>query len=174
MQRVRLTCGVLLAVIMATGQVRAQLSDGECTAPIDASLFEDLLLNEVGLNEAPDHAVQAPLMSTSPVADGVISAGEYPNMCYYSFADRVNPGNPWPGLDNIGPAGDDDLNMTMYLAHTDQYLFLGFTIKDDFLDLDEGSLPFRNDGVELFINPDLDLGDAWGPGKMQLPVTKRL
>jgi hypothetical protein len=73
-------------------------------------------------------------------------------------------------LDNIGPLGDDDLNMTMYLAHTDQALFLGFTIKDEFLDLDDGALPFYNDGVELFMNPDLDLGDAWGPGKFQIDV----
>jgi hypothetical protein len=152
---------------LMVGQVAAQLGDGECTLPIDAAQFEDLILNEVGLNEAPTHALQAPLVTTGPVPDGVINAGEYPNMCYYTFADHENPGNPWPGLDNLA-AGDDDLTMTMYLAHTADYLHLGFTVKDDFLDFDEGVYPFLNDSVELFINPDLDLGDSWGPGKMQL------
>ena len=163
-------CSGLVAAALMSGLAQAQLSDGQCTAPIDAASFEDLLLNQVGVLEAPTHAVQAPKMSVSPVADGVIGDGEYSNTCYYSFADRENPGNPWPGLDNIGALGDDDLNMTMYLAHTDDYLFLGFTIKDDYLDLDEGALPFYNDGVELFINPDLDIGDGWGPGKFQIDV----
>jgi hypothetical protein len=157
----------LLATSLLLGRAAAQLGDGECTAPIDASLFEDLLLNQVGLDEATPYAVQAPLVTTSPTPDGVINPGEYPNMCYYSFADHENPGNPWPSLDNLG-AGDDDLTMTMYLAHSSEYLYLGFTIKDDFLDFDEGVFPFLNDSVELFINPDLDLADSYGPGKMQL------
>jgi hypothetical protein len=161
----------LLSAALMAGPAGAQLTDGQCTAPIDAAAFEDLLLNEVGLDVVPTHALQAPLVSTSPVADGIIGPGEYPNMCWYSFADHENPGNPYPGgYDNIGPLGDEDLNMTMYLAHTDQALFLGFTIKDEFLDLDDAVYPFYNDGVELFVNPDLDLGDAWGPGKFQIDV----
>jgi hypothetical protein len=134
---------------------------------LDASKYEDVLLNEVGVQEVPTHGVSAPLVTASPVADGMIGPGEYPNSCYYTFAENVNPGQSWPTLDNLND-GDADLNMTMHLAHTDQFLFLGFTVVDDFLDFDEGSLAFNNDSVELFINPDLDQDGAYGPGRLQI------
>ena len=162
---------LLLAVLspMGISSAQAQLTDGQCTVPLDASQFTDLVLNSVGLPQDADFAISAPFMETSPVADGAVSAGEYSNMCYFNFDDHQNPGNPWPTLDNLAD-GDADLQANMYFAHTSDFLFVAFEVTDDYLDLDYPANSFQNDGVELFINPDLDMGDDWGPGKFQLYV----
>lgn len=170
--RLRLRNIVLALAILgqfAVPAAYAQLSDGECLVPLDASQFEDFLSNEVGLLETVDFAIAAPFMSNSPVADGVLSANEYSNACYFTFAENQNPGQSWPNLDNLND-GDADLTATIHFAHTEEFLFVAFEVVDDFLDLDYPANSFQNDGVEIFFNPDLDLGDEWGPGKFQIYV----
>jgi hypothetical protein len=123
-----------------------------------------------------EFTVQAPLQAVSPVADGTIGDGEYSYSLFLSFVDRENPGYPWPNLDHMCPTncdldsgspdamGDDDLSATMYLAHTDEFLFLGFNVTDGFLDHD-GVGPgeaFKNDAVELYIDADADGADGHG------------
>ncbi len=157
---------LILTLAFSLPTAFAQLKDGECIVPLDYSKFA-AEIEDIGIPDPGEYALSAPLMQTSPVADGVITAGEYSNTCFYSFEDRENPGNPWPNLDNL-EGGDEDLSVTMHLAHTDEYLFLGFDVNDEFLDLDEGANPFRNDGVELFMNPNKEIGDPWGPGKFQI------
>lgn len=136
--------------------------DGEATVPLQLSDAELNRLTSVleetisGFGPA-DHGVAAPLANTSPVADGVISPNEYPNTVHYNFEDRENPGNPFPNLDTI--EDEDDLIADLHLAHTDEFLFLGFEVQDEFLDLDEGVNAFTNDSVELFINADLEIDD---------------
>jgi hypothetical protein len=120
--------------------------------------------------------LKAPLQTTSPVADGAIGAGEYSNSLFLSFVDRENPGYPWPNLDHMCPTncdldsgsptamGDDDLSATMYLAHTDQFLFLGFNVTDGFLDYSGvgAADAFKNDAVELYVDADADGADGHG------------
>ena len=80
-----------------------------------------------------------------------------------------------PILDQLD-GQDEDLSLTMYLGHTDKFLFLGYDVTDDFLDLDEGAAPFRNDSIEVLIDADLDETDVdpdgagrnWGLEGMQL------
>jgi hypothetical protein len=144
-----------------------QLKDGQCTQPLNASNFKDFVENVAGLPEAVDFAISAPLMSKSPIADGKLSASEYANTCYFTFAENVNPGHSWPNLDNLND-GDADLTAYMHFAHTDKALFVAFEVFDDFLDLDFPANSFQNDGTEIFINPDADTGDDWGPGKFQV------
>jgi len=43
-------------------------------------------------------AVQAPFMTTAPVADGAIASGEYAFSLTISFAGGTNPGEIHPGL----------------------------------------------------------------------------
>ena len=52
------------------------------------------------------------------------------------------------------------MSLRLHLGHTDEFLFLGFEVTDDFLDLDEGAAPFRNDSVEMFINADIAADDV--------------
>jgi hypothetical protein len=170
----RLRTFVLTLAILCQGLssvARAQLGDGECLVPLDAGQFKDFLTDEVGFLESDlvDFAIAAPLMSVSPVADGVLSPNEYANACRFTYAENENPGQSWPQLDNLND-GDADLTATIHFAHTDEFLFVAFEVYDDYLDLDYPANSFQNDGVEIFFNPDLDLGDDWGPGKFQVYV----
>ena len=168
--------GVVVGVVVCTAMLCAAYAqeDGACTVPLvlDAATraqLEDVLSDSLGLYDLADHGVTAPLLSVSPVADGQISAGEYPNMCFYSFVDRENPGNPYPALDQMDDElGDDDLSLKLHLAHTDQFLFLGFEVTDEFLDLETPAIAWQNDGVELFINADQDTYDFNDNGKVGL------
>ena len=54
--------------------LRAQ--DGVCTVPFDATGLMDFIVDEVGLLEAVDFGMAAPYMTTSPVADGTLGAGD--------------------------------------------------------------------------------------------------
>ena len=141
------------------------VSEDSCSISLDPTAFD---VDAVGLLEDPGFAIAAPRMDESPIADGLIADGEYANQCFFTYAENENPGHSWPGLDNLND-GDADLTSRVHFAHTNESLFIAFDVTDDFLDLDPGS-SVKNDGVELFINADLDSGDAWGPGKMQLYV----
>lgn len=158
-----------LAVLsQCTSSLRAQaLTDGACSVPLSAGQFRSIVEN-AGVQEFVDFAISAPFLTTSPVADGKVGASEYGNKCYFTFAEDANPGHSWPNLDNLND-GDADLTANMYFAHTNESLFVAFEVFDDFLDLDFPANSFQNDGVELFINPDLDNdGGNWGPGKFQV------
>ncbi|MDG2384347.1 MAG: sugar-binding protein [Pirellulaceae bacterium] len=158
-------CATVALLLQLAGTSSAQLGDGECTISLDASVFN---VDDIGLLEDPEFAVAAPFMSASPIADGVITEGEYANQCFFTYADNENPGHSWPNLDNLND-GDPDLTTMIHFAHTEDSLFVAFDVTDDFLDLEPGA-SFRNDGVEIFINADLDSGDPWGPGKFQIYV----
>jgi hypothetical protein len=153
---VRRSGWVLLWLIFSSAAIAQQ--DGECTVNLDVAPLQqalnDILAEGDVLNEVADFGVAAPLMSASPAADGQITPGEYANTCFFSYADVENPGNPFPGL-NTQVDGDEDLSLQLHLAHTDQYLFLGFEVTDEFLDLDEGVNAFTNDSIELFVNSDI-------------------
>lgn len=139
--------------------------DGECTvelvlSPDTRAQLEDILFDTLSGFGPSDHGLAAPLVLAAPVADGQISPGEYPNTCFYSYVDRENPGNPYPSLDTIeDDLGDDDVSLNLHLAHTDEFLFLGFEVTDEFLDLDEDAVAWQNDGIELFVNADLEIDD---------------
>ncbi len=158
---------VLIGIVLACQLEVALGQDGVCTVPLDPTPFQ-YLTDELGLLDEIEFAMAAPYMTKSPVADGIIDVDEYANMCSFTYAENVNPGHSWPDLDNLND-GDDDLRNNLYLAHTDEYLFVAFEVWDDFLELD-GPNSFQGDGVEIFMNYDLDNGDAWGPGKHQLYV----
>ena len=92
----------------------ARGQDGVCTFPLELTAAETAKLKDilfdtqaeiVGFDGGPFHGIAAPLTDKSPVADGAISAGEYPNLCTYSFADRSNPGKPYP-RGQTGPPAD--------------------------------------------------------------------
>jgi hypothetical protein len=159
----QLRCYLGGLIIFALGSGAWAQNDGECTfsldvAPLAGSLNQ--ILSDAGvLNEVADFGLAAPMMTASPVTNGVIAAGEYANKCFFSFADRENPGNPFPSLDTIDDTGDADISINVYLGHTDEYLFLGFEATDEFLDLDVGVDSWTNDSVELFINSDLEPND---------------
>ncbi len=116
--------------------------------------------------------IEAPFQSVSPVTDGVVNAGEYSSSYFYSFVDLENPGNPFPGLnqmcgaagvdcnDEINVPGDADLSATVHYGHDDVFLYIGFDVIDTFLNADEGDVPFNNDGVELVIDADADGADG--------------
>jgi len=164
-------CKLMFALAVASqvfgAAAYAQLKDGQCTQPLNASNYKDFVENVAGLPEWVDFAISAPKLAKTPVADGKLSANEYANTCYFTFAENVNPGHSWPPLDNLND-GDPDLTSYMHFAHTDKSLFVAFEVFDDFLDLDFPANSFQNDGVEIFINPDGDVGDDWGPGKFQI------
>lgn len=104
------------------------------------------------------------LHSVSPVADGAIGDGEYASSEFLSFVDIENPGNPFPGLNQMcgdvdcndeDPAdGDADLSATIHWGYTDTDFFMAFDVTDQTIDADEGAAPFQNDGVELVIDGD--------------------
>ena len=112
---------------------------------------------------------QAFLQTVSPVADGAIGANEYSSSQFLSFVDAENPGNPFPGLNQMcgfvdcndeDPVdGDADLSATVHWGYTDTDFFIGFDVTDQTIDADEGAAPFQNDGVELVID-----GDGFGDG----------
>ena len=53
----------------------------------------------------------------------------------------------WTRLNRLTVSEENDLSLNLYLGHTDAHLFLGFEVTDEFLDLDVGQDPFRNDSV---------------------------
>ena len=144
--------------------------DGDCLIPLAlsdeetaaiADVLSETVAGQAGNNPGPFHGMAAPL-SGALTADGRIAAAEYPNSCRFSFADRTNPGKPFPPLDTIEPVDDseeNDLSLVLHLGHTDEFLFLGFEVTDEFLDLQQGVNAFTNDSVELFINADLAIDD---------------
>ena len=139
--------------------VPLQLSDDE-TAAI-ASVLAESTAGQAGFDPGPFHGLAAPLAG-GMVADGRISPAEYPNSCSYSFADRQNPAKPYPPLDTIeviDGSEENDLSLVLHLGHTDEFLFLGFEVTDEFLDLQQGVDAFTNDSVELFINADVAIDD---------------
>ena len=162
--------GILIYILVAIplSEVRGQ-QDGQCTieltlsADIVAELEDVLIDTQSGFGPA-DHAIAAPFTTTSPVADGVIGENEYPNVCHYTFGELENPGSPLPGkeglMEEINGSFENDLSVDMHVAHTDQFVFFGFDVTDEFLDVEEGVDAWRNDGVELWVNPDLDLDDS--------------
>jgi hypothetical protein len=164
-------CACFLILVFFSSAAIAQ-EDGQCTVNLDVAPLQqalnDILADEGVVNEVADFGVAAPLMSgSSPVTDGQIQPGEYANTCFFSYADRENPGNPYPGLDTIDASGDADVSLMLHIAHTDQYLFMGFEVTDEFLDLDEGVNAFTNDSVELFINSDI-VPDDFNPDTVGL------
>lgn len=163
----RVLAAVTALAVTPTIAVRAQV----CTAPLSLTAAEVTALETVLADATPDTAFHelglpgyaAPKKAASPVADGLIGSGEYPNVCNLSFydgGDFTNPGKPYPPLNTIDPElGDDDLSAKIHLAHTDQHLFIAFEVTDEFLELQEGVNAFTNDSVELFINSDLKSND---------------
>jgi len=101
-------------------------------------------------------AVQAPLQTTAPVLDGVISAGEYGFMMPVSYAGGTNPGEISPLVTtwNDDPT-DANLSLNFYLGHDATNIYFGFEVTDDFLEnVGDADKPWRNDGIELVINGD--------------------
>lgn len=125
-----------------------------------------------------EFTLEAPLQDVAPQTDGIISPDEYESSIFLSFVDRQNPGNPLPALDHLCPGrcdldqgsqdslGDDDLSATMYMGHTDEFLFFGFDVRDGFIDADNigSGEAFQNDSVELFIDGDADGADGRAGG----------
>ena len=103
----------LALIAMLTSSASAQLADGECTVFLDPAQFEDLVIDEIGLDDVADFAIAAPLMTTSPIADGVLTPGEYANACFFTYAENENPGQSWPNYDNLDD-GDADLTTTLH------------------------------------------------------------
>lgn len=139
--------------------VPLQLTDEETSAI--AEVLSETTAGQAGFEPGPFSGFAAPL-GGSVVADGVISLNEYPNSCSLSFADRTNPAKPFPPLDTIEEVDgseENDLSLVLHLGHTDEFLFLGFEVTDEFLDLQEGVSAFTNDSVELFINADVAIND---------------
>ncbi|MCA9216573.1 MAG: PEP-CTERM sorting domain-containing protein [Planctomycetales bacterium] len=174
MRRMRFLLVSLLATQMF-GVVQAQQPDkgqaaDTCTEVLDLAKYAGLA-DDILLQDDVEFGIAAPLMSTAPTADGVLSDGEYAgaNRCYFTYAENENPGHSWPNLDNLDD-GDPDLTSYMYFGHTATDLYVTFEVYDDFLDHDFPANSFQNDGVEIFINPDLDTADAWGAGKFQIYV----
>ena len=156
------TFGCLFMVLAVPLGFAHGQQDGAClvelTLPNDVvANIEDILFDTTSGFGPSEHAIASPFTTNSPVADGVIGDAEYPNTCRYTFADEENPGNPFPGLETV--EDDDDLSLDLHLAHTDEFIFFGFEVTDEFLDVDEGVAAWNNDGVELFINADLEIGD---------------
>ena len=115
--------------------------------------------------------IEAPFMSNPPVPDGIVNDGEYARTYEYSFVDLENPGNPFPGLNQMCGAagvtcndedpvdGDGDLFALVSYAHDDDNLYIGVDVIDNFIDIDEAQTPFNNDGIELVIDGDADAAD---------------
>ncbi len=157
----------LVGQLLLSSAQAQQLTDGQCTVPLDAAQFKSLV-TDAGVQEWVNFAIAAPFTSVSPVADGKLSANEYGNKCFITYAENQNPGYSHPGYDNLND-GDADLTTNLYFAHTDKALFVAFEVFDDFQETDSGA-SFQNDGVELFVNSDVDTGDPWGPGRFQIYV----
>ena len=153
-------------------------NDGSCTVELSlpANVLADMedILGETTSGFGPaDHGIAAPFTTNSPVADGAIGEGEYPNTCHYSFGDRENPGNPFPTLDTVevvDGSEDNDMSLDLHIAHTDAFILFGFEVTDEFLDVEEGAAAWQNDGVELFMNPDLEIGDGQGTNNESFKV----
>jgi len=102
-------------------------------------------------------AVQAPLLTTAPVLDGAIGAGEYGFMIPVSFAAGTNPGEIFPALAEtwFDDPTDANLSLNFYLGHDATNIYFGFEVTDNFIENeDDAEVPWRNDGVELTINGD--------------------
>ncbi|HEV3122831.1 MAG TPA: sigma-70 family RNA polymerase sigma factor, partial [Isosphaeraceae bacterium] len=108
--------------------------------------------------------LEAPLAATSPVADGVISKGEYGPPWEIDCSDDKNPGREFANLNASGikPAvlrrakSGDDLSYRVYAAHTAKSLFLAFAVRDQVIDAQKSGegRPFTNDCVEIFLDGD--------------------
>ena len=146
---------LLCSVLLFCSNIEAQ--DGLCTSELDVNTVADSiqsLLDADGnqITLAP-FALSAPLMQDAST-DGTVAPGEYANSCTFQFHDRQNPGMPLPSIDNL-QGGEEDLSLTMHLGHSEQFLYLAFEVTDDFADADPGVDPTRNDGIELYFNPDI-------------------
>ena len=103
--------------------------------------------------------IDAPFRPESPVADGRITPGEYSDGdgFAFDFADDRNPGCSY-FIDEANPATKDtsDLSVRMHAAHSSTALFLAFLVRDQSVQADPvaAKVPFKNDGVELFIDGD--------------------
>ena len=114
-----------------------------------------------------EYTIKAPLLSTAPVLDGVIGQNEYGNSLFVSFiggppvGDLSNPGTFWPPLSTEYDDTDEDFSVTVHAGHTNEALYLGFRVVDDFLDQEDidSDTPWENDAVELFIDADREIND---------------
>ena len=77
-----------------------------------------------------------------------------------SFTDGSNP-----GLLSLGSVSSDaDLSYEMFTAYSDTALYLGFRVRDDFIDNNDTN-PILNDEIELFIDGDRVANDFIPPDR---------
>ena len=103
--------------------------------------------------------IDAPYQPESPVADGLISSGEYGDGdgFAFDFADDRNPGRSYLFEEATHATKDpSDLSVRMHAAHTKTALFLAFQVRDQHIQADPvvAKIPYKNDGVELFLDGD--------------------
>ncbi len=109
---------------------------------------------------------------TAPVADGVLTPGEYGTPVAINWAagnqlaafqpslvdpTKTNPdGTRTIVQDTTTSKSTADLSILAYAAYTGTNLHLAFDVKDQFVDAqaDDESQPVWNDGIELFIDGD--------------------
>jgi hypothetical protein len=103
--------------------------------------------------------IDAPYRTESPVADGRISPGEYGESdgFAFDFAGDRNPGRSYL-FDETTRATKhpSDLSVRMHAAHTGTALFLAVSVRDQSVQADPAAatIPYKNDGVELFLDGD--------------------
>jgi tetratricopeptide (TPR) repeat protein len=99
--------------------------------------------------------IEAPFRAKSPVADGLITPGEYGPGVEARFDDDGNPGRMWTWSKSRSKT-PDDLSARVHAAYTERSLFLAFQVRDQFVSVDEAKKanPYLNDDVEVFINGD--------------------
>jgi hypothetical protein len=130
--------------------------------------FAEVIGRNLGRPERSDAApgtpggpprIDAPYRPESPVADGRIDPGEYGDGDGFAFdftADR-NPGRSYLYDETTRATKDpSDLSVRMHAAHTSTALFLAFRVRDQSVQADPvlAKVPFKNDGVELFLDGD--------------------
>jgi tetratricopeptide (TPR) repeat protein len=102
--------------------------------------------------------IEAPFRAVAPVADGRLGTGEYGAPFEVTFTDDGNPGILWL-FDSRLPdktKTPDDLSFRIFAAHTATSLYVAFEVRDQYVRAEEsdGSAPWFNDSIELFLDGD--------------------
>ena len=139
------------------------------TPPFEGALAEllgDAPTGDIRALLIVPHADGPPGGTSAPRADGQISLGEYGPPLGVDFTTIANPGHV--EIDRV--AAYEDLHYALYATYTDVSLHVALRVRDDAIDdqASDADEPWKNDGVELFIDGDLAPGD-FKPGEPPVP-----
>ena len=91
-----------------------------------------------------------------PIADGMIAFSEYSPGVFIDFKDDSKYGAMLAARDQGATKAPEDLSVWVFSSYTDRSLFLGFRVRDQFVNLrpESNARPQDHDCIEIYIDGD--------------------